>query len=287
MEKLNNYNNKTIKTNNVDSKFCLKMIIFGSYVILSVLYLISYYLKNIKYDDGINLDYRGDISNNNKKIIVYSCLIGDYDNVINFNKQKGYDYVLFTDQNITNVNWTILPIPKEVQNLNVSDIKKQRYIKINPHKFFKNYDLSIYIDANYIIKGDLNDFLKKILNPLDNIYITHLKFGKDLKVAIKDAKTNKLDNHTLLDTIEKRYFDKRITRKPGIVNAGLIIRKHLKEDCITLMEKWWEEVERYSHVDGFEFNYAAYMTKIRFLYISYQLTLEYFGHNKHLKKIDY
>ena len=145
----------------------------------------------------------------------------------------------------------------------------------------------MYIDANYIIKGDLDDFLKKILNPLDNIYITHLKFGKDLKFAIKKAKINKLDNHTLLDTIEKRYYDVRILRKPGIVNAGLIIRKHLKEDCIALMEKWWEEVERYSHVDDFEFNYAAYMTKIRFLYISYQLTLEYFGHNKHLKKIDY
>ena len=282
MKQLNNYNNKTIKANNGDSKFYLKMIIFVSYVILSLLYLIS-----LKYDDEINLDYRGDIPNNNKKIIVYSCLIGDYDNVTNFNKQKGYDYVLFTDQKFTNINWKVLPIPKEVQNLNVSDIKKQRYIKIHPHKFFKNYDLSIYIDANYIIKGDLDDFLKKILNPLDNIYITHLKFGKDLKFAIKKAKINKLDNHTLLDAIEKRYYDVRILRKPGIVNAGLIIRKHLKEDCIALMEKWWEEVERYSHVDDFEFNYAAYMTKIRFLYISYQLTLEYFGHNKHLKKIDY
>ena len=53
------------------------------------------------------------------------------------------------------------------------------------------------------------------------------------------------------------------------------------------MNKWWEEVEKYSHVDNIAFNYAGYMTGIRFLYISYQLSKEYFGHNKHLKKINY
>ena len=282
-----NINNNSNKIKNNNSNFCFKLIIFSSYIILSFLLLFSYFVQNIKNKEQIDLDYQGIIPNKFKKIIVYSCLMGDYDNVTSFNKQKGYDYVLFTDQNIINTNWTILPIPKNVLRLKISKIKKQRYIKIHPHKFFRNYNLSIYIDANYIIKGDLNNFLKKILNPLDNIYIPHRKFGKDLNYEINRAKNNKLDNNTLLNEIQKRYFDFRIAQKAGIVNAGLIVRKHHKEDCIKLMENWWEEVEKYSHVDNFEFNYAAYKTKVRFLYISYQLTLEYFGHNKHLKKIDY
>ena len=79
--------------------------------------------------------------------------------ISSFSKQKEFDYILFTDQKIEKTNWTILPIPKFVDKFNLSNIKKQRYIKIHPHKFFKKYDLSIYIDANYVIKGDLNDFL--------------------------------------------------------------------------------------------------------------------------------
>ena len=264
----------------------LKIIVYISDIIILFYFLFSYFHKSSN-TNSINLEYKDNIPKENKKIIVYSCLIGDYDYVTSFNKQNGYDYALFTDQNIVNTNWTILPIPKEVQDLNVTDVKKHRYIKIHPHKFFKNYDLSIYIDANYVIKGNLDDFLNDILNPLDIIYITHLKFGRGIGEAIALAKYYKLDNHDLLNNILGRYKNEKLLDKLGIVNAGLIVRKHNKEYCITLMNKWWEEVEKYSHVDNIAFNYAGYMTGIRFLYISYQLSKEYFGHNKHLKKINY
>ena len=124
----------------------MNIIIYISYAILSAFILLSYFDKNSrlnrKYDTL--MEYKGNVPKEYKRIVVYSCLIGDYDIVSNFNKQIGYDYILFTDQNIVNTNWTILPIPKEVKKLDVSDVKKQRYIKIHPHKFFKNYDLSLY-----------------------------------------------------------------------------------------------------------------------------------------------
>jgi hypothetical protein len=268
-----------------------KMIIIVSisYLILSAFILLSYFDKNSKLNRKYDtiMKYKGKIPNEYKRIVVYSCLIGNYDNVSSFIRQNGYDYILFTDRNIINTNWTVLPIPKEVKKLEVSDIKKQRYIKIHPHKFFKNYDLSLYIDANYIIKGDLNDFFINTLNPLDIIYIPHLQFGSDINKSIHDAIENKLDNISVLNETLKRYEQLKILNKLGIVNAGLIIRKHHEKDCIKLMDKWWEEIENYSHIDSFTFNYAGYMTGVQFLYISYQFTLDYFGHNDHLKKVDY
>ena len=220
------------------------------------------------------------------KVVICSCLIGNYDNISSFEKQEGFDYFLLTDQKIENTNWTILPIPKYVEKFKISNVKKQRYIKIHPHIFFKKYDLSLYIDANYVIKGDLNDFLINILNPIDNIYITHLQFGTSLELSIKSAITNKLDKLEVLNNTFKRY-DYKILKKQGIVNSGLIIRKHNNIDCVKLMEEWWKEIEKYSHVDNFSFNYAAYNTGIRFLYISYQFTLNYFVPKEHLKKINY
>ena len=261
------------------------LIYFSYFVLLMIIY---YYYKNSSYlnfdrENKTDYEYDGVIPKDSRKVIVYSCMIGNYDNVTSFNKQRGYDYILFTDQNIKNTNWTIFPIPDEVLKLNVSDIKKQRYMKIHPHKFFKNYDLSLYIDPNYEITGDLDDYLINTLNPLDHIYIPHLQFGKGMKQAIDKAIEKKLDDVTLLKHVMNRYNQSKLLDKTGIVNAGLIIRKHHTEDCIKLMERWWEEVRDYSHVDNFAFDYAGYMTGVRYLYTSYQFALFYFKVHRHLK----
>ena len=264
---------------------------FFIYIAYSFLIIITFfaYKKNMNFnrDEMTDYEYKGTIPKAYRKVVVYSCLIGDYDQVATFNKQKGYDYILFTDLKIKNTNWSVFPIPDEVLKLNVSDIKKQRYMKIHPHKFFRNYDLSLYIDANYVIKGDLDDYLINTLNPIDHIYIPHLQFGKGIKQAIKKAIEKKLDDSNLLKEVMDRYNKLNILSKSGIVNAGLIIRKHNTKDCIKLMEKWWEEVRDYSHVDGFAFNYAGYKTGVRFLYTSYQFALFYFNQTQHLRKIDY
>ena len=263
-------------------------IIYISYLVLLILiyyyYNQHYSFLNFDRENKTDYEYNGFIPKNNRKVIVYSCLIGDYDNVTSFNKQKGYDYILFTDQKINNTNWTIFPIPDSVLNLKVSKIKKQRYMKIMPHKFFKNYDLSLYIDANYEIKGDLDDYLVNTLNPLDHIYIPHLQFGKGIRQALDNAIEKKLDDVSLLNKIKKKYDSKHFLDKTGIVNAGLMIRYHNTEDCIRLMEKWWREVRDYSHVDGFAFDYAGYETGVRYLYTSYQFALFYFKVHPHLNK---
>ena len=261
------------------------LIYFSYFVLLMIIY---YYYKNSSYlnfdrENKTDYEYDGVIPKDSRKVIVYSCMIGNYDNVTSFNKQRGYDYILFTDQNIKNTNWTVFPIPEEVLKLNVSDIKKQRYMKIHPHKFFKNYDLSLYIDPNYEITGDLDDYLINTLNPLDHIYIPHLQFGKGMKQAIDKAIEKKLDDVSLLKHVMDRYNQSKLLDKTGIVNAGLIIRKHHTEDCIKLMERWWEEVRDYSHVDNFAFDFAGHMTGVRYLYTSYQFALFYFKVHRHLK----
>ena len=103
---------------------------------------------NIKKDSIYNEDNFYEHLNSFKKLkkVVYSALIGNYDIISSFNTQRGFDYYLFTDDlsgKYNYTNWTIVPIPEEVQKLNVSRIKKQRYIKLHPHLYFKDYDISI------------------------------------------------------------------------------------------------------------------------------------------------
>ena len=124
--------------------------------------IVNYIYKDLNYNKKIKNII-------NLKKLVYTIILGNYDKPHPFIKQEGYDYYLITDDNsiekYKKANWTVMKIPDQVKNLNISTVKKQRFLKLHPHLFFKNYDLSIYIDGTFIIKGNLTDFLLRILNP--------------------------------------------------------------------------------------------------------------------------
>jgi hypothetical protein len=88
--------------------------------------------------------------------------------------EKDMIYIMFTDQNLNNkrTNWTIINVE---HNFNYSNklevIKKQRFYKTYPHLLFKDYNLSIYIDSTFDIKGNLDEFLLRILTKSLSIYI--------------------------------------------------------------------------------------------------------------------
>ena len=103
-------------------------------------------------------------------------MLGKYDTIKPLEKQKGYDYFMITDQfvsNKSNINWSIIYVrnnKKDRNNSVIDTIKKQRFYKTHPHFFFKQYDLSIYIDTSFKIVGKLDEFLIRIFSPSKNIY---------------------------------------------------------------------------------------------------------------------
>jgi hypothetical protein len=71
------------------------------------------YFKN-RLEDGRNKT----IPSNNK-IVVYTCIIGDYDTLKDISGEKnGIDYICFTDKKITSDVWQIREIPKILSLLN-------------------------------------------------------------------------------------------------------------------------------------------------------------------------
>ena len=116
-----------------------------------------------------SLNYTKQLENiKNLKKVVYTIILGNYDEPNSFKKQKGYDYYLITDNyndTIYNTtNWKPLKVPDSVQNLTLNTVKKQRFLKLHPHLLFENYDLSIYLDGEFKIEGNLDEFLLRTLN---------------------------------------------------------------------------------------------------------------------------
>jgi hypothetical protein len=248
------------------------------YELISTYFLIIYYkirklrLNNRFYDDIYYFNNKIKSMNAIFKLkkVVYSVILGKYDEIKTINIQNGYDYFIFSDvYNKTSVktNWTILPIPEEVKNLNITDVKKQRFIKLHPHLYFKNYDLSIYIDATFTITGDLDEFLLRTLSSKYYIY----SFEHPLRSNITEETYAVVRAYKEKDSISKiireRYMRQNFPDSSGLIESCLIIRNHNDKNCVNLMNDWFEEIKTYSHRDQLSFNFIIWKNKYRIKYI--------------------
>ena len=156
------------------------------------------------------------------KKVVYSVIIDDYDKISPFPIQEGFDYFLFSDVIYNNTNWTIIPFSKLTEKENASNIKMTRYAKLFPHLFFNDYELSIYLDASYIINGDLNELLLRILNPSFDLYFIQHPFRNTIFQECSEVINVKKDTKESVNIVKNRYIKENFPDNLG-----------LTENCIT------------------------------------------------------
>ena len=83
----------------------------------------------------------------------------------------------------------------------------------------------------------------------------------------------------------KKYHNEGYPSNNGLINGGVILRKHNENDCIKVMENWWEEIKYNSKRDQLSFNYVAWKNNFNFNYLEgHDRTNHYFNFSKHTKK---
>lgn len=86
------------------------------------------------------------------KAILYSVVVGEYEGVLPAPPvEDGVRYILFTsDVNIQAPGWEVLP--NRVGRIGTRDRCGQRVAKLQPMKFLPAHEVSVYIDANILVK---------------------------------------------------------------------------------------------------------------------------------------
>ena len=97
---------------------------------------------NGRYERLSNFEIDEINSFSDKKVVIYTCISGNYDSLKEVvRKEENIDYICFTDQDIKSESWEIRPIPKYLEFFD--NTKRARCIKILPHIFLDEYDISI------------------------------------------------------------------------------------------------------------------------------------------------
>lgn len=107
------------------------------------------------------------------KIVVYTAIFGEYDILIEQPMFENIDYVCFTDRMISSNCWKVKVIDDD--SLAIDDnSRKARHFKILPHLYLNDYEVSIYIDGNFLIKRCINDLIITFLtSPMVMICFDH------------------------------------------------------------------------------------------------------------------
>lgn len=193
---------------------------------------------------------------NNK--VVYTCITGGYDYLIEPKQlTQGFDYICFTDNpSLTSSIWDIRPMPKGIEHL--SKIKQQRYVKINPHKLLSEYTLSIWVDGNITLKGDLNEFIGLTITSDTSVYVPQHPSRDCIYDESKAVLGMKKDSKDIVVPQMEKYRLEEFPEHYGLLQSNILLRLHNDKDCIKLMEAWFNELKDNSHRDQLSFNYVLW-----------------------------
>ena len=177
------------------------------------------------------------IIENNLKIAVYTCITGGYDKLeIPSFVDSRIDYFCFTDNEVHQDNdfWC-------TKLLNFSEFDNKdlnRYIKMNTHIFLSDYDITVYIDGNVKIVGDLYELLSEI-NGLDGVFFAYTHSERNC--IYSEAAACSYYSHDWIWNIAKKmrgYSESNYPVNNGLVSANVLIRKNNSTMSI-LMDAWW------------------------------------------------
>ncbi len=204
----------------------------------------------------------------NKKV-VYTVVLGEYDELSPAPKFKGWDFIVFTDDILLNADgWTkyLVEGGKDLQ-------KESRRYKFLSHVYLKEYDLVCYIDGNVRLMSE---------PPSHPIWFTH----RIRNSVYEEAMTRSID----VDMIKRQiryYMELRFSDKGGLYHNNFFVRSNRNDVQNKLMEKVWDIVSEHTAVDELAVPFAMWVTQTRMENIQSQaLQSRYIKVKPHKKQIE-
>lgn len=203
------------------------------------------------------------------KIAVYTSIFGPYDGLLPQKKYPNVDYICFTDQPFKSKTWEIRHIDPVFED----STRNSRRIKIQPHKFLSDYDISIFMDGNYLIIKDINKLIEQELTNHKMLVFDHNQ-AQDPRDCVYDEceaiielgnnTGNHKDDPEIMRKQIDRYEKEGYPRKNGLIFSAVLIRRHNDPDVIQTMETWWDELSNGSKRDQLSFDYSAWKNNFDF-----------------------
>lgn len=217
-----------------------------------------------------------------KRIVVYTAIF----DFIDYLKEPDYlpddcKFVCFTNMPLQSENYEIRRVYEDTTgnpNLNA------KIYKILPHRYFEDYEYSVWIDGTMFLTSNIHKVVSKYLSSSDMAFFSHPWRNCIYDEAIECI----LKGRGNVNHIEKQieiYKCEGYPKNNGLISAGIILRRN-SETVKSINEQWWKEIIKHSSRDQISFNYIAYKNNFEYSLIDGDIYCNpYFGYIPHLFQI--
>lgn len=197
--------------------------------------------KENRTDEEFEKDLICDSEYYKKKIAVYTCVVGGYDEVTDpVVINENIDYFIFSDHPIQSEVWKQRNIPENVLELDNNTLIN-RYLKFHPKELFSEYDFVMYIDGNVQVISDITPLLKYTNNRLGVAFHAHSYRNSIYDEVDVLTKVYKRGNPEKLAKQIDGYRKEGFPDKYGLPEATIIITDLSNNSATIFFNFWWKE----------------------------------------------
>ena len=195
-----------------------------------------------------------------KKIAVYTCITGNYDNLMEVRTpEKQVDYYCFTNnRTITSNTWKVVYI----DNDGLDDHRLSRKIKMLGHPIInEHYEISVWMDVSVSFIKSIYQFVEQFGQMDRYPFAACVHHSRDC--IYEEAKTCVKYRKDKKDIIKKQmefYKKEGFPAHYGLYEMTVFIKKHNEPVVKKTMKMWFDMVCKWSRRDQLSFMWCIYQT---------------------------
>lgn len=189
----------------------------------------------------------------------FLCPLPEYDCFVVTDQRDLADYAIKSGSHFKPI---IMPA------MSSNERKSSRYIKCRPDLIFSDYEASVYLDANLIVKINLLQCVPDILANTDYAVFKHprgITSGYD--DGQRCIRQRRADPSVIVKQLEY-YKQCGYEDKYGIIPAcGILVRRHNKKDVVDFGSAWWDQILEYSERDQISWPFLRWRMNLKHAWI--------------------
>jgi O-antigen biosynthesis protein len=200
---------------------------------------------------------RGEL--NRSRLVVYTAVFDAYDSLPQPRTHStDVDYVCFTERQIEKPGvWEL----RSLDYFHQVPRRMARYAKLHPHRYFPDYDWSLWVDGRIVPHIDPLQLLSDNEGKGELFAFYHPERNNPFEESEEVIRLN-LDQRATVVEQMARYHSIGLDRSTALHETGVLLRRHNSPKVIDQSRIWWTEIERGSTRDQLSFDYSAWRAKL-------------------------
>jgi len=200
-----------------------------------------------------------------RQLAVYTAIVGGYDQELgNGLNNKSWDFILFADQKVkAHSSFVYRGIP--AQALDADPVRVARYIKTHPHTLLSDYEATLWIDGNVVLKPGklealISDYLQRGVEAAFRLHPERSSISEELLACHERNK----DSFAAMYKQVTGYGENRSSEDIKLVETNVIYRSNTSDHVRHFNEIWWSEIKSGSRRDQLSVIFSMRRSGINF-----------------------